>query len=80
MQQYDRPAPFQRWVARRKAEIVEAILAGELSLAEACDQYAITTDELVCWRVAYSRHGINGLRAMRAQAYRRPLGQRHGKA
>jgi hypothetical protein len=72
MERYSLPSPeTQRWVARRKFEIVEAIRNGHLSVEDACGRYNLTTDELVSWQVAYVRHGINGLRARRAQEYRR---------
>ncbi len=65
------PSPqTQRWIARRKAEIVVAIQGGLLSLDEACKRYALSREELLAWHVAYNRHGMNGLRAMRLQHHR----------
>lgn len=76
MEQYNLPkAGAQRWVVRRKAEVLEAIGAGHLSMEDACARYALTTDELIAWKVAYQRHGLNGLRAMKTQAYRRQQNQ-----
>jgi hypothetical protein len=62
----------QRWIALRKAEIVAAIQGGLLSLDEACGRCALSREELLAWHVAYNRHGLNGLRAMRVQHYRCP--------
>jgi Protein of unknown function (DUF1153) len=72
MGQYNLPAPKdQRWVARRKAEVLEAIRNGGLSNEDACALYNLTSDELLSWQVAYNRHGLEGLKAMKVQAYRR---------
>ncbi len=66
------PSPnTKRWVVRHKAEVVDAIRNGLLSLEEACGRYALSLDELISWQVAYNRYGLNGLRARRAQSYRR---------
>lgn len=60
-----------RWVARRKAEVIDAICKGELSFADACHRYNLSADELLSWQTAYKQHGLGGLRAMRVQVYRR---------
>ena len=36
------PPETQRWVIRRKAEVVAAVRGGLLSLDEACDRYNLT--------------------------------------
>lgn len=59
-----------RWVARRKAEVIDAISKGELSFAEACQRYNLSADELFSWQTAYKQHGLGGLRAMRVQICR----------
>ncbi|HUJ48286.1 MAG TPA: DUF1153 domain-containing protein [Rhizomicrobium sp.] len=59
-----------RWVARRKAEVIDAIRKGEMSFAEACEQYNLSADELFSWQTAYKQHGLGGLRAMRVQICR----------
>jgi hypothetical protein len=42
----DLPAPrTQRWVIRRKAEVVAAVRGGLISLEEACRRYALTVEE-----------------------------------
>jgi hypothetical protein len=65
------PPPPTRWVIRRKAEVVEAVRDGRLSLEEACRRYALTVDEFETWRKFIARHGLPGLRATRVQHYRR---------
>ena len=63
-------AMARRWVASRKAEVLEAIGNGSLSLEEACTRHALTTDEILSWRTAYGRYGLDGLRAMKVQIHR----------
>ena len=67
----DLPAPgTQRWVIRRKAEVVAAVRGGLLSLEEACERYRLTVDEFLSWQRSIDRHGLAGLRATRVQEYR----------
>jgi len=64
------PLPGQRWVASRKAAVIEAVRAGGLSLEEACRRYELCSDEFNSWAAAIDKHGIPGLRATRFQIYR----------
>ena len=64
------PSNALRWVARRKAEVIDAICKGELSFADACQRYNLSADELFSWQTAYKQHGLGGLRVMRIQMYR----------
>lgn len=65
------PAPdTQRWVARRKAEVVVAVKGGLLSFEDACDRYRITAEEFLGWQRQVDRHGMQGLRVTRLQSYR----------
>ncbi len=67
----DLPPPnTQRWVIRRKAEVVAAVRGGLLSLDDACGRYRLTTDEFLSWQKAIDRHGLAGLRTTRIQHYR----------
>ena len=60
----DLPAPdTKRWVPRRKAEIVAAVRGGLLTLDEACERYALTVEEYLCWQRNVERYGLQGLRA-----------------
>ena len=59
------PPQTKRWVVWRKAEIVAAVRGGLLSADDACDRYTLSPDELQSWSVAYFRHGLEGLRALR---------------
>lgn len=70
MQNNTLPPWETRWVARRKADVIAAIRNGLLSIEEACNRYALTTEELIAWQAAYTRHGVNGLKLVRQQVYR----------
>jgi transposase-like protein len=60
----------RRWVARRKADILEAIRKGDVSVADACRRHDLSVDELFSWQAAYRSHGLDGLRAMRLKTFR----------
>ena len=64
------PADTERWVIRRKAEVVAAVRGGLLTLEDACERYRLTADEFIGWQKAIERHGMAGLRTTRIQQYR----------
>jgi hypothetical protein len=64
------PQNTQRWVPRRKAEVVAAVNGGLLTVDEACERYALTMEEFVSWQRAVERSGLPGLRVTRTQRYR----------
>ena len=64
------PPNTQRWVARRKAEVVAAVRAGLLSLEDACRRYHLSTEEFMAWQAAIDKHGLGGLRVTRIQDFR----------
>ena len=67
------PAPdTKRWVARRKAVIVNAVRDGALSLDEACQRYQLSVEEFHAWQKAIDAQGVAGLRVTRLQIYRDP--------
>jgi hypothetical protein len=67
----DLPPPgTERWVIRRKAEVIAAVRGGLLSLEEACSRYMLTVDELLSWQLSIDQHGLAGLRTTRIQHYR----------
>jgi hypothetical protein len=67
----DLPAPgMQRWVVRRKAQVVAAVRGGLLSMEEACSRYMLTVDEFLSWQSSIDQHGLPGLRTTRIQQYR----------
>jgi Protein of unknown function (DUF1153) len=68
----DLPPPnINRWVIRRKAEVVAAVRGGLLSLGDACKRYNLSIDEFLSWHRQIERHGLPGLRATKSQDYRR---------
>lgn len=65
------PSPdTKRWVARRKAVIVEAVRSGAISLDEVCRRYNLSAEEFHTWERAIEQHGVPGLRVTRLQIYR----------
>ena len=64
------PADTDRWVIRRKAEVVAAVRGGLLTLDEACERYRLTNEEFIAWQKAIERHGMAGLRTTLIQHYR----------
>jgi hypothetical protein len=68
----DLPPPnLDRWVIRRKAEVVAAVRGGLLSLDDACKRYSLSIDEFLNWQRQIERHGVPGLRTTKIQDYRR---------
>lgn len=64
------PTTTQRWVIRRKAEVVAAVEGGLLSLEDARARYHLSEEEFEDWRRLISAHGLAGLRTTRVQQYR----------
>jgi hypothetical protein len=44
-------ADIKRWSIRRKAAVAAAVRGGLLTPEEACSRYALSTEELLSWRV-----------------------------
>ena len=67
----DLPSPdTRRWVARRKAIVVQAVQHGLIGREEALERYTLTDEEFGSWEVAMGRHGAAALRATKVQQYR----------
>jgi len=64
------PADTQRWVIRRKAEVVAAVRGGLLSLEEACERYSLSASEFLGWQASLERDGLQGLRMTRTKQRR----------
>jgi transposase-like protein len=74
------PIDVYRWTMRRKAAVVAAVEAGEISREEICRRYQITPEEFMSWQRAYDAFGLPGLRSTRLQQYRRaPSPPRRGR-
>lgn len=69
------PVETDRWVARRKAEVVAAVNGGLLTVDEACARYRLSLEEFVGWQRAIDRSGLPGLRVTRIQDYRAEYGR-----
>ena len=62
----DLPAPnAERWVIRRKAEVVAAVRGGLLSVEDACSRYSLSLEEFLSWRWSIDVYGPARLRAPR---------------
>jgi hypothetical protein len=64
------PPETRRWVARRKAQVVDAVRAGRLTFDDACRRYNISHEEFASWERAIDRHGVRGLKVTRLQEFR----------
>jgi Protein of unknown function (DUF1153) len=64
------PSDTKRWVARRKAVVVNAVRSGAISLEEVCRRYELSVEEFLAWQHAIETHGVAGLRVTRLQIYR----------
>ena len=56
----------------------QAVNGGLLTIAEACERYGLTLEELASWQRAIDREGMAGLRATRVQHYRQ-IHERQGR-
>lgn len=56
------PAGTRRWVARRKAQVVEAVMSNMLRLDEALRRYELSIEEFSAWKRRFYRSGVDGLR------------------
>lgn len=64
------PRPTQRWTARRKATVIQAVRGGWVPIEEVCELYSISVDEFLAWERDVDRYGMHGLRTTRFQIYR----------
>ena len=72
------PPDTERWVTRRKAQVVAAVRSGLLTFNEACERYRLSEEEFKSWMNLLDQYGVRGLRATRMQEYR-PADERHGE-
>lgn len=64
------PERTERWVASRKAKVVQAVKHGLLSRDEAMKRYGLSEDELESWARAVDRFGEEALKTTCLQRYR----------
>jgi hypothetical protein len=67
----DLPPPgTRRWVARRKAVVVQAVAYGLIHRAEALERYDLSDEEFDSWQHAVMAHGVEALKVTTLQKYR----------
>jgi len=64
------PPTTRRWVASRKAIVVQAVAHGLIAREEALDRYSLSDEEFDSWRNAVATHGIDALKVTALQKYR----------
>lgn len=57
------PQDTTRWVVRRKAQVVEGVRTGVISLEQACELYSLSVEEFRSWQRRFEREGLPGLSA-----------------
>jgi hypothetical protein len=55
------PPPGARWRPVRKAQVLAALHAGELTFPEVCERYGLSMEELASWQRSYDSSGKRGL-------------------
>ena len=56
---------FQRWTAKRKAELTIEILSGKLTVAQACKRFKLDASTVQLWVDAFVETGERGLKTSR---------------
>lgn len=64
------PKETRRWVASRKAIIVQAVAHGLITRSEVLERYGLSEEEFEIWADAVKKHGIAGLKVTAIQKYR----------
>ena len=64
------PPDTHRWVASRKAIVVNAVIHGLITQTEAMERYALSEEEFSLWRRAVETHGIKALKVTTLQKFR----------
>ena len=64
------PADIRRWVASRKAVVVQAVAHDLISRAEALERYALSEEEFALWESGSANHGNEGLKVTSIQKFR----------
>ncbi|MBI1217783.1 MAG: DUF1153 domain-containing protein [Rhodobacteraceae bacterium] len=63
-------ADTRRWVASRKAVVVQAVTHGLITREDALQRYALSEEEFELWRAAVEAHGVAGLKVTTIQKNR----------
>ena len=67
------PPDTKRWVTRRKAMVVNAVRAGEISLEEVCRRYELSVEGFLVWQRAIDTHGVRFTRHPATNLSRQPV-------
>jgi hypothetical protein len=55
------PRGTVRWTAGYKAAVVAALRDGGMTVAEICERYHLTEEEIADWQATFARSGVAGL-------------------
>ena len=69
----DLPPVSTRWVASRKAIVVNAVRHGLVTRDEAIARYGLSDEEFDHWRDTIENHGLRALRVTAIQQFRQPV-------
>jgi len=64
------PVSIRRWVASRKAVVVQAVEHGLVARDEVLERYDLTEEEFDSWCLAVQKHGIQALKVTALQKFR----------
>jgi Protein of unknown function (DUF1153) len=64
------PRKIQRWLPRRKWQVVTAVHSGLMKLDEACERYQLSLEEFRSWERSVDAHGVEGLRLSQSQTHK----------
>lgn len=64
------PASIRRWVASRKAVVVQAVEHGLIARGEVLERYDLTEEEFDSWCRAVQMHGVQALKVTALQKFR----------
>lgn len=62
----------KRWVASRKAIVVQAVQTSLLTRDAALERYSLSEEEFQLWEQAVERHGVEALKVTHLQRFRQP--------
>lgn len=64
------PSETRRWVASRKAIVIQAVEHGLITRKAALERYALSEEEFALWQKAIQDHGVEALKVTALQKYR----------
>mgnify|MGYP001176961022 FL=1 len=64
------PKETRRWVASRKAVLVQAVAFGLIPRSDVLERYDLSEEEFDLWSEAVQKHGIAGLKVTAIQKFR----------